>query len=269
MCRRSRGAGALAAIFSTASTYRRPDIFNGRRALVVGAGNSAGEISVELARAGAEVTLAVRTGALAVPREIAGIPTQYFGVALALLPKRVQRMATALTARVSAIARGPAVLPPAASAACANAPLIGFHLADALRAGTIRLKGGLAEFTTDGVRFSDDSEQPFDTVILATGYRAAVGVAGDLIRLDDCGFARRRDRVVSLDQPDLYFVGHNYDIRGGLFNIGRDARLAAAHITSAMRDTSRMSTGTPQRRCETRSESCRRAIAGRAAAPSE
>ena len=35
-------------------------------------GNSAGEISVELARAGADVTLAVRTGATVVPREIAG-----------------------------------------------------------------------------------------------------------------------------------------------------------------------------------------------------
>ena len=35
--------------------YRRPDAMNGRRVLVVGAGNSAGGISVELARAGAEV----------------------------------------------------------------------------------------------------------------------------------------------------------------------------------------------------------------------
>ena len=49
----------------------------GRRVLVVGAGNSAGEISVELARAGAEVSLAVRTGAAIVPRELLGIPIQY------------------------------------------------------------------------------------------------------------------------------------------------------------------------------------------------
>src|SRR2546425_7460372 len=48
--------------------YRRPDGFTGRRVLVVGAGNSAGEISVEVARAGADVTLAVRTGAAGVPR---------------------------------------------------------------------------------------------------------------------------------------------------------------------------------------------------------
>ena len=51
-----------------------------------------------------------------------------------------------------------------------------------------------------------------------------------VIRLDECGFARRHDRVTSADQPGLYFVGHNYDIRGGLFNIGRDARRAARRI---------------------------------------
>jgi hypothetical protein len=28
----------------------------------------------------------------------------------------------------------------------------------------------------------------------------------------------------------LYFVGHNYDATGGLYNISRDARLAAGRI---------------------------------------
>jgi cation diffusion facilitator CzcD-associated flavoprotein CzcO len=226
--------------------YRRPDGFTGRRVLVVGAGNSAGEISVELARAGADVTLAVRTGASVFPREIAGIPIQYFSVAVASLPAKAQRTVTAMVARASALVRA-AVLPPPPVTNCPNVPLIGFDLADLLRQGAIRLKGGLAEFTSGGVRFTDESEQPFDAVILATGYRAAVGMMRNLIRLDECGFARRRDRVISVDRPDLYFVGHNYDIRGGLFNIRRDARLAAERITSTLRDRSRTSTETPPR----------------------
>lgn len=231
--------------------YRRADDFIGKRMLVVGAGNSAAEVSVELARAGVDVTLAVRTGAFVLPREIAGIPIQYFSAALASLPKRVQTMTVAMMGQAAALVRGPAVLPPPAATNCPNVPLIGFQLADLLRAGVIRLKGGVAEFTTGGVRFSDDSEQPFDAVILATGYRAAVSMLRGLIRLDDCGFAVRRDRVVSVDQPGLYFVGHNYDIRGGLFNIGRDARLAVGCIKSAvLRDRSRTSTGTRLRSSE-------------------
>ena len=227
--------------------YRRPDGFTGRRVLVVGAGNSAGEISVELARAGADVTLAVRTGASVIPREIAGIPIQYVAVALASLPMKAQRRVATAIAATSALIRGSSILPPPSVKNCPNVPLIGFHLADMLRAGTIRLKGGLAEFTSSGVRFTDESEQPFDAVILATGYRAAVGLMRNLIRLDPCGFALRRDKVVSVDRPDLYFVGHNYDIRGGLLNISRDARLAAERITSTLRDRSRTSTEMPRR----------------------
>jgi len=230
--------------------YRRPDDFTGKRVLVVGAGNSAGEISVELARAGADVTLAVRSGAFVVPREIAGIPIQYLSVGLASLPNSTQRTIAAMIGRLSSLVRGPAMLPPPPPTDCPNVPLIGFQLADLLRAGTIRLKGGVVDFTTGGVRFSDDSEQPFDSVILATGYRAAVGMLHGLIHLDDCGFALRRNKVVSVDQPGLYFVGHNYDIRGGLFNIGRDGRLAAGWIKAAVHGKSRTSIGTQPRSSE-------------------
>lgn len=228
--------------------YRRPDGYKGRRVLVVGAGNSAGEISVELARAGALVTLAVRTGASVVPRTIAGVPIQYLGLAVALLPRAAQRGVARVMDGLSALVRGPAVLPSRPPRGCAPVPMIGFHLADALRAGAIRLKGDVAEFTSGGVRFRDGSDEPFDEVILATGYKAALGVLQDPIRLDDCGFARRRDRVLSVDQPNLYFVGHTYDLRGGLFNIGRDARLTARRLTE--RDRSRTSTGTPPPRNE-------------------
>jgi hypothetical protein len=53
---------------------------------------------------------------------------------------------------------------------------------------------------------------------------------GAAVTLDACGFGLRRNRVVSVDQPDLYFVGHNPDVRGGIFMIGRDARRAARLI---------------------------------------
>jgi hypothetical protein len=77
------------------------------------------------------------------------------------------------------------------------------------------------------VRFADGSEDTFDHVILATGYRAAIGMRGGQVGVDDCGFGRRQARVVSTDQPDLYFVGHNPDIRGGIYTMGRDAKPTA------------------------------------------
>jgi cation diffusion facilitator CzcD-associated flavoprotein CzcO len=214
--------------------YRRPDRFSGRRVLVVGAGNSAGEIAAELARAGVDVTVAVRSGALVVPREIAGVPIQYLALMLAGLPKPVQRAAGTMVGRLSALVRGPAVLPRAPATACREVPLIGFQLTDAIRNGTIRLQSGVSEFTTDGVRFSNGMTQAFDVVMLATGYRAALGLLGSSVRRDDCGFALRQGPVVCADATTLCFVGHNYDLRGGLLNIGRDAGRAARHIASRL-----------------------------------
>ena len=211
--------------------YRRPAGF--RRVLVVGAGNSAGEISVDLAGAGAQVTLAVRSGARVVPLQLFGIPIQYFAVALSRLPRPAFRKVIAAVGGVSALLRGAAVLPPPHDKFCSNVPLIGLRLADAIRDGSIRLKPGIDAFTADGVRFSDGSEEPFDEVILATGFKAALRPLGSRVQLDECGFAARRRRVVSVDQPGLYVVGHNYDVRGGLRNIAQDARLAAKEVRRA------------------------------------
>jgi cation diffusion facilitator CzcD-associated flavoprotein CzcO len=207
-------------------SYRRPQPYAAERILVVGAGNSAGEISVELASAGAQVTVAVRSGARVVPRELLGVPIQYFGVAIGVFPRTVQRVIHNLTSSLAASVRRQ-VLPTGSPGPCAAVPLIGFHLLDAIRSGAVRLKPGIAEFTARGVRFTDESEEPFDRVILATGYRAALRFLHDRIRTDECGFAMRHHRVVSSDQPGLYFVGHNYDTRGGLRNIAHDARLSA------------------------------------------
>jgi len=215
--------------------YRRPEPFKGQRVLVVGAGNSAGEIAAELAAAGVDITISVRSGARCVPRQLFGVPIQYLAVGLHVLPRRAHPVIADGMARMSGWVRGPAVLPRPREGRCSEVPLIGFHLVDAIRSGAIRVRGGIAELTDNGARFADGSDEPFDRILLATGYRAALGVLASQIRLDDCGFASRRDRVVSRDQPDLYFVGHNYDTRGGLRNIAQDARIVARRITGTPR----------------------------------
>src|SRR5262245_62006232 len=92
--------------------YQRPDAHVGRRVLVVGAGNSAGEIAAELAAAGAHVSIAVRSGARVVPRDVFGVPIQYLAVGISRLPRPVQRSIAGAIARASELARGPAVLSP-------------------------------------------------------------------------------------------------------------------------------------------------------------
>lgn len=215
--------------------YREPSALLGKRVLVVGVGNSGGEIASEIARAGqrTSVTIAVRSGANVVPRDIAGIPIQYLARFMRRMPRRMREAIVVAMRRLVEKRRGPPVLPRPAHGPLDAIPLIGFNLVDAIRDGLVAVRGGLERLTTHGARFADGKtpdELPFDVVILATGFAPALAPLGQLVRVDQKGFALRRDRVASADHADLYFVGHNYDSTGGLFNIKRDSVEVARRV---------------------------------------
>ncbi|MGH7500612.1 MAG: flavin-containing monooxygenase [Longimicrobiales bacterium] len=213
--------------------YRRPDIYGRRRLLVVGCGNSGGEIASELASAGAQVTIAVRSGANVVPLTILGIPIQYISFLIRKLPRSAQDVIVGIVRTLTDLRRGPPVLPRPAYSPLDAIPLIGFQLVDAIRAGRIRVRPGIQAFTESGIRFEDGEQQQFDSVILATGFRPALEPLNGLIRTDARGFAVRTDRVTSADQRRLWFVGHNYSATGGLQNIATDAALAADRVAQS------------------------------------
>jgi cation diffusion facilitator CzcD-associated flavoprotein CzcO len=218
-------------------TYRGPEEMRGKKVLVIGAGNSAGEIASELGRAGIDTTVAVRSGANVVPLQILGIPIQYLAWGIRSLPRPAREIVVAGMRKLTELRNGPPVLPRPDVGPLDAIPLIGFRLVDAIRNGSVKLRGGVERFTPDGVRFAKGSEERFDAVLLATGFRAAIGFLGPLVQTDSRGFAQRRDRVISTDQPNLFFVGHNYDATGGITNIRRDAPLAAEGVRDALRRT--------------------------------
>ena len=215
--------------------YRNPAPYVGRRVLVVGVGNSGAEIGSEIARAGGggRVTIAVRSGANVVPRSMLGLPIQYLAYWVRKLPRPAQEVIVAGVRKLTDLRRGPPVLPRPRYGPLDAIPVIGFHLVDAIRAGLVHVKPGLTELTAEGARFADGSVEPFDDVILATGFAPALGPLGATVRTDAKGFALRTARVTSVDQPNLYFVGHNYDATGGLYNIRVDSRLVAERLAAA------------------------------------
>jgi indole-3-pyruvate monooxygenase len=69
--------------------YKTGAAFAGQRVLVVGFGNSACEIAIDLDEQGAEVSMAVRSAVNVIPRDIVGIPVLELSLLLSRLPPRL------------------------------------------------------------------------------------------------------------------------------------------------------------------------------------
>ena len=229
------GMGSYTGLMFHSGEYRRPDQRLGTSILVVGIGNSGAEIASELANLGRQVAVSVRSGANVIPRSIGGIPSQYLGWAISVLPGSAQRRIARVPSLIGRIVRPRSTGLPRKqeSGRCQDVPVVGHAILDHINAGRVRLLPGLAELSEDCVRFTDGTEWVGDAVVFATGYRAAIEWMGEYGARDECGFADRRKRVRSMIHPDLYFVGHNYDGRGGLYNIRVDAIRIGRHIAQS------------------------------------
>jgi hypothetical protein len=109
-------------------------------------------------------------------------------------------------------------------------PLIDIGTLAKIRDGSIGIRGGIDRLTSDGVIFTDARAEPFDAVILATGFRP------DLRRLisDVQGVFDRHGMPMVTGQvtaaPGLYFCGQITVPTGQLREIGIEAQRIAGSV---------------------------------------
>jgi cation diffusion facilitator CzcD-associated flavoprotein CzcO len=214
--------------------YRNASPFVGKRVLLIGVGNSGAEIAVDLAKHGARPTISIRAGANVVPRELVGIPIQRWAHLIVRLPPSVTQRVLAPVMLRQAVRRQTQAGVPRPTVGILEkpgVPVIGLELLQQARAGAIAIRPAVERFTERGARFVDGREEPFDCVLVATGYRPTLDYLSGSIPLDDAGFPRM-DGVRSLDAPHLYFVGMYNNIRGTLFNIAHEAPLVAEALSA-------------------------------------
>jgi cation diffusion facilitator CzcD-associated flavoprotein CzcO len=215
------------------SEYRNPAPYIGERVLVVGFGNSGGEIALDLANAGIAVALAVRGPVQILPRELLGFPILAWAILYRRLPAR---LVDAINAPILRLAVGPieklglrraAKGPRQMVEQDGRVPLIDIGTLDKIRDGSIKVYGGIDRLTADGVVFSDGKAATFDAIILATGFRP------DLRSLipDVEGVLDRHGMPLVTGQttnaPGLYFCGQITSPTGQLREIGLEAQRIA------------------------------------------
>ncbi|QGK71127.1 SidA/IucD/PvdA family monooxygenase [Allosaccharopolyspora coralli] len=186
-----------------AADYRTPTPFAGQRVVVVGAGNSAAQIAVELAEY-ADVSLATRA------------PVRY-------LNTKPLRPDSWLWPVLGAASRVP--LRSLSRGGTGTVPVLetgGYRAAIEERGRPDRRD----------MLWPDGQKQRVDAIILATGYRPALDYLSTSGVLDGNGRPRHRFGVAT-GCPGIGFVGLEYQrtvLSGSLGGVGRDARYVATKI---------------------------------------
>lgn len=222
--------------------YRNGAGFRDRKVLVVGFGNSGGEIAIDLVEHGAEVGLAVRSPVNVVPREIFGIPVATLGIHFGRLPPRISDLLTGPLIRRLVGRLDDYGLQQADYGVSwqvrrrRRIPLIDVGTLEHIRAGNIRVFPGIERFEENDIVFSDGSREHFDAVVMATGYRPGLGklLGRNHPEIDVDGVPLHSGERSGM--AGLFFCGFRVVPTGMLREVGLEAQRIATMIAGGSRN---------------------------------
>lgn len=217
--------------------YRNAAPFAGQRVLVVGMGNTGAELALDLAEHGVRTALSVRSPVNIVMRDVLGRPTQLSSIALSKLPAAWGDALAVLLRNITVGDLSRYGLHTAAQSPLrqlreeGRTPVIDVGTVHRITAGDIQVYPGIQTLMPGGVRFANGQQHPFDVVLLATGYDAALQALfpHTALPLDPRGMPPGTVGEGALE--GVYFVGFDVRQPGGLLrSIGPQARAVAARV---------------------------------------
>lgn len=186
-----------------------PIDFRGKRVLIVGIGNSAADIASELSRrdVAERVVLSTRSGAWIVPRYVSGRPFDQIAVTRPQLPLAPQRLAGGLLVRLLNGHPTRFGLPRPDHRFLETEPTVSGELLHRLGCGDLTAKPDVAELRGDGVAFADGSEERFDAIVYATGYRVLLPFLDEKLVSAPGNVLPLYKRIFKPGIDDLAFIG--------------------------------------------------------------
>ncbi len=163
-------AGKFTGQIMHAHDYRTPDYFAGKNVLVVGFGNSAVDIAVELSRVAGSSMLSVRRGFHVIPKFILGRPLDQ-SIVPTWFPFKLQRAILTFVLRLQQGDVTQYGLPKPDHELLHAHPTVSADLLTRLSHGDIKVKPNVKQLAGGEVIFADDSREPVDTIIYCTGYK--------------------------------------------------------------------------------------------------
>lgn len=228
------------------SQYKSPEVFRGRRILVVGAGNSGCDIAVEASQNGTAAFHSTRRGYYFWPKFVFGVPLdQFYEVLLNLrIPLALRRIGGHALLRLYAQGSLPAaVLPRPTQKILSEHFTINSTLMYHLAHGDIDAKPDIKELRGKRVAFSDGTEEEIDVIVYATGYHLKHWpFLDDSYALDADGQINLFLNIFHPNFDDLFFVGL-FQTSTGNWPIADYQSQLIARFLAALRDAPESAAG--------------------------
>ncbi|WP_312170536.1 NAD(P)/FAD-dependent oxidoreductase [Microbacterium sp.] len=151
------------------SAYTSPAQLDGRRVLIIGAGNSGCDIAVDAVHHAASIDMSVRRGYHFVPRYLFGRPSDTLNQGRPL-PARLKQAVDSRVLR--AFTGDPARFgfPKPDHRIYESHPIVNTLILHHLGQGDLRIRPDVERFDGQTVRFRDATADEYDLVLMATGY---------------------------------------------------------------------------------------------------
>lgn len=165
-------AGQFTGTTLHSAEYKRPDIFSGKRVLVIGGGNSGCDIAVDAAHVATKTFHSMRRGYHYIPKYVFGKPTDQFAeVAIRLgTPRLLQRLSFGLLIRSVLGTPQQYGLAKPDHRLLESHPTVNSQLLYHVGHGDITPKPHVQRFNGAQVEFTDGTSETIDIVVYATGF---------------------------------------------------------------------------------------------------
>lgn len=216
--------------------YKSGAAFTGQNVLVIGFGNSACEIAVDLYEQGAIPSMAVRSPVNVVPRDVLGIPVPELSLLLSSLPPHIADAISAplVNSLIGDLGKlGLKKMPYGPLEQIrrdGKAPVLDIGTIQHIRKGHIKIHDGIRHIEGNTTHFKDGKQEVFDAIIAAIGYDRDCNT---ILRVPQRRFEDLRlsvDRQQFFGEDGIYFCGYWISPTGQIREIALDAQKIARDI---------------------------------------
>jgi indole-3-pyruvate monooxygenase len=218
------------------SEYKSGKDFKGQKVLVVGFGNSACEIAIDLYEQGAIPTMSVRSPVNVLPRDVLGIPVLRLSLLLNRLPPRMADLISFPLIRLLIGDLGALGLkkmpygPLEEIRRDGNAPVLDIGTIRHIRKGNIKILDDIQLIDKKTIYFKDGKHADFDAILACIGFYRDYA---EIVKVEQRRFEDLRnclDKQKYFGEEGLYFCGYWISPTGQIREISRDARKIANDI---------------------------------------